>query len=575
MIEGVINKSNSEFKDVLVAANSDSVIIDNNTNWATFGDVDIEINTDLTNVGDTENIVSFGASAGDKFRLTRWSNGTFRAQLTISSVTTDTAATWDFSKLVNIKINSGIIYVDDVLTLDISSRNAESLFSFPNFNFGSLSYATSLWYTNQILHDIPKIDLETFKPSGNGLTYTGSNGTVVTRNTSALDPVNYVNQTLIQKIYGSDLNYKDVLTAANSDYESIGKSFMWVQSSEIDIEFNINIGAYTGQDVIFSTGNVNSPSTGAVTLRRNNSNELRLVINGFSGSGIVGTPITAADGLINIAIKNSDILVNGVSVATVPTLTINVDSDALGVYVGKFTYQNSGYLDGDVFNFTINGELFKPSGNGLTYKGSNGTVVTRNTSALDPVNYVNQTLIQKIYGSDLNYKDVLTAANSDFLSLPSTVTLLDGDSFVFNVNVVSLSNTQVLGGMGDSTTYTSINSNTLFVKLSAIGFSISGILLGDNELLIRRVGTTYYASVNGGAESSRVDVGDFKIEFLGRLGAGFFDGLDIYNFTLNTEQFNPSGNGLTYKGSEGTVVTRNTSALDPINYYNLTAIQKI
>ena len=55
------------------------------------------------------------------------------------------------------------------------------------------------------------------------------------------------------------------------------------------------------------------------------------------------------------------------------------------------------FISGEITNFTINGETFSLNeGNGLTSVGSNGTIVTRNTSHSDNLNYINHNVIKPI-----------------------------------------------------------------------------------------------------------------------------------------------------------------------------------
>jgi len=192
-----------------------------------------------------------------------------------------------------------------------------------------------------------------------------------------------------------------VFEAANNDYLEIAQAINWVQSSEIDFEINVFLGAFSGvQSHVFSVGQLNDPNSGGVVLRRNQDNEanrLRLVINGKNLSGIVGTAVPAPDGFLNIKIKNSDIKVNGVSVATVPTLTIDVDSSFGACTIGKAAYSNSLYLDGSIVSTTVNNETFNPIdiNSSGQIEGSNGTVATVNTSHASGLSYILGTVFQK------------------------------------------------------------------------------------------------------------------------------------------------------------------------------------
>ena len=67
--------------------------------------------------------------------------------------------------------------------------------------------------------------------------------------------------------------------------------------------------------------------------------------------------------------------------------------------VGTIGADRSGviqFADIEIESFRIASELYKPDGNGLTYTGSNGTIVTRNTGHADGLNYVNLQMINKI-----------------------------------------------------------------------------------------------------------------------------------------------------------------------------------
>jgi hypothetical protein len=166
---------------------------------------------------------------------------------------------------------------------------------------------------------------------------------------------------------------KRVLTAANGDYLSLSKPINVTE--HVSIDFTVNTTVAIDKYIVYG-----NPSP-------------RLRINGF---GVI----------LPEQFFNASLLIDGVSFPIATTnvndhlgkvLTVTAQSNVSSSITAIGGTGSSSFLDCSIINFTINGEQFSLNeGNGSSFKGSNGTIGTTETSASNPENYINQNVIKPI-----------------------------------------------------------------------------------------------------------------------------------------------------------------------------------
>ena len=178
---------------------------------------------------------------------------------------------------------------------------------------------------------------------------------------------------------------------------------------------------------------------------------------------------------------------------------------------------------------------------------------------------------------DKEYKRVLLAANSDYLSLDSIVAQDDNSTFTFKIEITSLAVTQQMCNNGTALNYlAALNTGALFVGNPA-GNNVVGvgeILVGENTIEIRRGVGMNYATINGGTEYTLTNATDpFELKnFSNRAGA--FSNISVHDFDINGKTISLNeGNGSIFKSNDGTITgTTETIHLNGLNYINIDII---
>ena len=176
------------------------------------------------------------------------------------------------------------------------------------------------------------------------------------------------------------------------------------------------------------------------------------------------------------------------------------------------------------------------------------------------------------------YKDVLTAANFDYLELDTEKDLSLGEYLEFKI-YVEVGAIITFCANKSTEDYIGVLANgNLFVQQNSIfNGSTVNIPTGINTIKYRRaLDGKNFISANGGLEYelTALDNNPFSLGYFARRTVSYYN-LEVFNFTINTETFKPDGNGLTYEVSNGTVVTRNTSHSGALDYINHELIQNI
>jgi len=372
---------------------------------------------------------------------------------------------------------------------------------------------------------------------------------------------------------------KRVLTSANADSLIANSIPVWSTINDIDFEFTFVFNQSTSNfNSIFSRGDGNLNRI-EIQITTNLDLGLRIAVGGVAHVA-ENINLNLVEGVqYTFKYFQSKFYVNGVEEAdNSAASSIDVSSLNQDIYFNGKSYVAANGLDLSFFSLGINGETFGLNeGNGSSFKGSNGTIGTTETSASNPENYIDQTVIQEIYGTGVQRKRVLTGANGDYLSFPSTIQMNKGSEIVFNFNLPDFSVQRFLGGLDGAANFIVLQTDgAAFVKVgTALNIPTGELVIGDNSFKLRESGGTYYASVNGGTEYTEATNNFYNIDVISRRSGSSRD-LIIYDFSINGEQFSLNeGNGSTFKGSLGTIGTVETSASNPENYINQNVIKPI
>jgi hypothetical protein len=192
--------------------------------------------------------------------------------------------------------------------------------------------------------------------------------------------------------------YQNDLVDANADYLEVDKSMVWNKVSDIDFEIDITFD-YTSNNSFISKGAFTNVTTGLFYMYKISSTQLAIVLSDINNVDFNSYFPLLNDGSYTITLKNRELKVDGNLLFTIPEQDINLINDGtFPATIGKLSYQNSFYFNGGVKSFSLNGETFSLNeASGATFYGDAGTTGTRNTSAASPLDYINQTMIQR-YG---------------------------------------------------------------------------------------------------------------------------------------------------------------------------------
>jgi len=189
---------------------------------------------------------------------------------------------------------------------------------------------------------------------------------------------------------------KNVFLAANQDYLSLPISNTITNSNDIDLEIVFTLDDWNTTTIEGITGFGDYLTNHFYVDKWLNPNQILIQIYS-SGAAIYTRSFTVSPTLINtLKIQGGQMFFNGVEFGAGTgfnnlTVSLNQSSTTVGAS------PDGSSISGEITNFTINGETFSLNeGNGLTSVGSNGTIVTRNTSHSDNLNYINHNVIKPI-----------------------------------------------------------------------------------------------------------------------------------------------------------------------------------
>ena len=277
--------------------------------------------------------------------------------------------------------------------------------------------------------------------------------------------------------------------------------------------------------------------------------------------------------------------------------------DTISGYNGDISLLNIGlrstfYFEGIIRNFSINSETFSLNeASGAEFYGSNGTSGTRltahgdqlayinsqmikgdgwseatkKTSSIYGDNYINHTMIKLAEQGETQYKNVLVAANEDYLNM--NIPTSNGDVLKMAVSFPSSSfNGSYIVSNNDFTQRIYLSGTS--GRVTAIGFSF-------DELLVDGVGLPTTTDLRGYPNallilSFTVIAGEDIYSLFRRSTGVSYCSCTIYNFTLNGETFKLNENeGAAFTGSLGTTGTRVTTFGGGIEYINEHMIKEL
>jgi len=234
--------------------------------------------------------------------------------------------------------------------------------------------------------------------------------------------------------------------------------------------------------------------------------------------------------------------------------------------VNSFTSNEDGFFDCSVISLESKGETFNLSeSRGTTTTGSEGTIATINTSNAGGVQYLDSTVWnKKAFGLEFE------AANSEYLS-GLTASLIDGETIEANFSLVDGSTVSLFGSNLTSFVYIKVTPTLVQIRDTNQGNLNYGasLTIGQKYMLrVVRVADNievFIDNVSLGVNATS-PLALYTFVQIGRSGGGaVFSNVSIYNFSINSEQFNlTEGLGNEVYGSNGTIGTIHTDALGGI-----------
>lgn len=199
----MIQRNPDSYKNDLVAANADYLIVDESLNWVNLSDVDVELNLkEFVMNGDTTLFSKggFNKSTSGLFLININSETNIRILSTDVNNTSLSSSVLSFSSSnTKLKVKNLEVFIDDILVDTLTEQLVNLSTSLFKSTIGKLSYA-NIWYLNGSICDF-KLGGETFHLNEvSGATFYGNHATLGTRHTSHEDGIEYIDDVMIQKI---------------------------------------------------------------------------------------------------------------------------------------------------------------------------------------------------------------------------------------------------------------------------------------------------------------------------------------------------------------------------------------
>lgn len=218
------------------------------------------------------------------------------------------------------------------------------------------------------------------------------------------------------------------------------------------------------------------------------------------------------------------------------------------------------YIVPSCINLDTN-EVYEPVGYSFDVNSPFNEIRVKSSARSDLQIFLNNNGILLEEGNKM-YKNVLKAANQDYLSFSSEQSVTDTFTFTFYVESTTVN--KIILANSTNSNYVRILNDRIFIQCDGgnMYLPVGSLIEGENSVTIRRSGTAVYASSNGGTELLRTD-NPFKFQYFGFNGTTYVD-TDIINFSLNGVDYDLNEvSGATFYGSDASQGTRNTSSVDP------------
>ena len=163
------------------------------------------------------------------------------------------------------------------------------------------------------------------------------------------------------------------------------------------------------------------------------------------------------------------------------------------------------------------------------------------------------------------------SVNSDYLGLPSVITLQDGSSFKWEGSFID-KGVYIPLLVGTFTTYLDIAGGLIRLKINGTDNFLNDVAITENvthTVELFKTGNDYSISFDGGTPVFMVTtVDDFFFIDIGKRNT-IYGNTTINTLEFNNEQFNfREGQGITTTGSLGTIGTINTANAGGTQYIN-------
>ena len=180
--------------------------------------------------------------------------------------------------------------------------------------------------------------------------------------------------------------------AANSEYVNIPQDLTWADSTYIDFSIDYDV-LDESQNTVIQIQEIGGASAVWVSTVSGGDFKLRIYSTiGGAPAYEISLPLSG-----KLEVKNSNVLHNGISVGTIPLITLDMVNPTIDI--GKLANLTAYFMNGSIFGLSINTEQFNlTEGLGNEVFGSNGTIGTIHTSNAQGIERTN--FGQWLKGSD-------------------------------------------------------------------------------------------------------------------------------------------------------------------------------
>lgn len=429
---------NGQYKNTLVSTNQDYLELNNDFTWVNLSDIDFEIN--LSDVQYIPNQAIFGAGITNNAStgIVRLSTSATGFALLISDVSGTNQISRGFNtsgtdkkvslKNLELKIDDVVIetFTDQTVNIDSSTFPA---------TVGKLSYAT-LWFLDGEVGSF-SVNGETFLLNETeGITFTGTQGTTGTRNTSHAGGLSYINDSMITPdgwskglritSHAGGLEYIEDTMIQRYGVERGDRKNVLIEGNSDNLHFNSPITLLPDSSIRFegSVSDLNAASYSTL-LGFSDDSYLAILSDGSTSQVRIRHEGTNTNKLGFIGLSPNEVFTLDFSRDAIDNYYVSINEDTpilIKFYSAEFELEDVGFRTGSIeyssielYSLKVNEEVYNLNEhNGATFYGDQGSTGQRITSHAGGINYINHDIITTYINDIVLKEDYTPSADENF-----------------------------------------------------------------------------------------------------------------------------------------------------------------